>query len=260
MPIGVVGYTVRFHTYTAKQVEDTYAKIAALGYDGVESGLGRRLGIDKDVELLKKYNLKVCDAYGDLSKPDEAMESASRYGVKILGIPSIPGDMLHSVDGFKAYAEQINELSRPFKAAGFRLQYHNHSQEFRNFPELDGKAGMAILIEETDPEAVLFEIDTHWVSAAGGDPAQWILKVKNRIPIVHFKDYAIDWKAEDGGMGFVPKRYAEVGQGNINWPPVIDACREAGVEWYLIEQDRTPGSEFDSLKISIDAMLSLGVR
>ncbi|MCL2811335.1 MAG: sugar phosphate isomerase/epimerase [Clostridia bacterium] len=261
MPIGVQGYTLRYRIHNAAQVEDAYKKLAAMSYDGVESGLGGRvMPVADDVALLKKYGLKVADAYADVSKPDEAMKHAEAYGVKILGLHSIPDDMLNSPEGFYAYAAQLNELAKPYKGTGFQLQYHNHAQEFRNFPELNGKAGMAILIEETDPDVIVFELDTHWMAAAGCDCAQWIRKVKGRIPIVHFKDYAIDYKAEDTGMGGVYKRYAEIGQGNLNWPPIVEACVAAGVEWYIVEQDRTVLDEFECLKISIDYLGRIGVK
>jgi len=261
MPIGVQGWTLRHRIYNIEQLETAYKKLADMGYDGPEAGLGGRLtSVEEDVALLNKYGLKVADAYGDLSKPDEAMARAEKYGVKLLGLPPIPGDMMNSVEGFKVYAAQINEMAKPFKGTGFRLQYHNHAQEFRNFPQLNGKAGMAILIEETDPELVMFELDTHWMAAAGCDPAQWIKKVKGRIPVVHFKDYAFDWKAEDTGLGGVYKRYAEIGQGNLNWPAILDACVSSGVEWYVVEQDRTVLDEFECLKISIDYMKGIGVK
>jgi sugar phosphate isomerase/epimerase len=179
-------------------------------------------------------------------------------GVNIFWLDPIPGEMMNSVDGFKAYAERINKWAKTFK--GYKLLYHHHAQEFRNFPELNGKNGMQILIEETDPQTVVFEIDTFWASGAGADPAQWILKVKDRIPVVHFKDYAIDWKCQDTDLGHIGYRFAEVGQGNINWPAVVDACRQAGVQWYCVEQDRTTMDEFESLKLSINYMKSLGVN
>jgi sugar phosphate isomerase/epimerase len=260
MSIGVVGYTTRFRTFTVEQVEDAYRKFAEMGYDGPEGPLGRFLSIEESLALLAKYNLKVADVHADITKPEEAFKIADKYGVKIFGIPSIPGEMMNSVEGFRAYAEKINDLAKPFKSAGYFLQYHNHAQEFRNFPQLNGKAGMDILIEETDPQAVMFELDTFWASAAGADPAQWISKLKNRIPIVHFKDFAVDWKAEDVQLGSIPKRFAEIGQGNINWPAVVKACRESGVQWYCVEQDRTVLDEFESLRLSINFMKSLGVK
>ena len=138
MKLGFVGYTVRFHTFTPEQVEETYRKISALGYDGLENPLGSKFFTPaEELDLLKKYNLSIAvPAGGDLNDPDKCMRLCEEYDVNILGISSIPGEMMNSVDGFKAYALQMNKWAAPFKGTGIRLKYHNHSQEFRNFPEL----------------------------------------------------------------------------------------------------------------------------
>jgi len=261
MAIGVVGWTTRFRTFTQAQVESTYKKLAEMGYSGPENLLGARADIpwEDDWKLLQKYGLKVADSRGgDYDKPDEIKKMADTLGVNIIWLNPIPGEMMNSVDGFKAYAERINGWAKKF--SGYRLLYHHHAQEFRNFPSLNGKCGLQILIEETDPERVVIEIDTFWASAAGADPAQWIRKVKGRIPVVHFKDYAYDWKAQDTDLGHIAPRYAEVGQGNINWQAVVEACRDAGVAWYCVEQDRTTIDEFESLKMSISYMKELGLK
>ena len=260
MAIGANGYTARFRVFTLTQLEETYRKIAELGYDGVENCTGPATVVswEDDWKLIQKYNLKVADIKGNIEKPDETKKKADAMGVNIIWLDSIPGEMMNSVDGFRAYADQINKWARNYK--GYKLLYHNHTQEFRNFPSLNGKNGLAILIEETDPDVVVFEIDTFWASAAGADPAQWILKVKNRIPVIHFKDYAIDWKAQNTDLGHFTPRFAEIGQGNINWPAVVDACRQAGTVWYCVEQDQTVLDEFESLKMSIAYMKSLGLH
>ena len=262
MAIGVAGFTTRFRAFNKAQLEATYKKIAKLGYDGPENLLGATAGIpwEDDWKLLKKCGLKVADCRGGdyNTEPDKIKKMADTLGVNICWLNPIPGEMMNSVDGFRAYAEMINTWAKGFK--GYRLLYHHHAQEFRNFPELNGKNGLQILIEETDPEAVVFEVDTFWASGAGADPAQWILKVKNRIPVVHFKDYAIDWKAQNTDLGHIAPRFAEIGQGNINWPSVVEACREAGVQWYCVEQDKTTLDEFESLKMSIAYMKNLGIK
>ena len=261
MAIGVVGYTTRFRTFTLGQLESTYKKIADLGYTGPENLLGRRAGIpwEDDWKLIQKYGLKVADARADIDNPDLSKKMAGTMGVDILGIRPLPGEMMGSVEGFKAYAEKINNWAKEFK--GYKLLYHHHSQEFRNFPELGGKSGMDILVDETCPDTVIFVIDTFWASGAGADPAQWILRVKNRIPVVHYKDYAIDWKAKNTNLGDITWRFAEVGQGNVNWQAVTEACREVGVQWYCVEQDYTQMmDEFESLKMSITYMKGLGIK
>ena len=256
MSIAVVPYTLRHHAFNLEKVKTIYSTLHELGYDGLENGMGRSAGLspEEDLELIRSNGLRVCGAYGDIKNPEEVIKAARLYGASVVGMPSIPGEMMRSPDGFHAYAEQINAWAKPFKGTGIRLQYHNHSQEFRNFPELDGKSGMDILIEETDPETVAFELDVFWASAAGCDPAQWIHKLTGRIPVVHYKDMAMNCQAENTGLGEVPRQFAEIGQGNLNWPLITEACRAAGVEWYCVEQDQTKRPVFESLKISIDYM------
>jgi len=256
MSIGLAPYTIRNNVFNEAQVKAVYGRLHDMGFDGLEGGIGPRYGLslDEDIALLSQYNLTVCDVYADPNKPDEAMKTAEAYGTKYICIPTLPGDMMLSVDGFKAYCEHLNNLAKPFAAAGFKLSYHNHAQEFRNFAALGGKPGMEILINETDPSGVCFVLDVFWTSAAGADPAYWLRRLKGRTDLVHFKDYSIDDRSYDMEIGSIPWRFAEIGQGNINWQAVVEACREIGIEWYCIEQDFTRGCAFDSLKTSIDYM------
>ena len=258
MPIGVAPFSVRHNVFNKNQVEEAYKKLQEIGFDGLEGGLGfryNRCTLEEEVALLKKYNLRICDVKGDLSKPDEVMKMADALGAKYLWVDTLQGEMMRSIDGFKAFADQLNNLAKPFKAHGFKLIYHNHAQEFRNFAELDGKPAMEILLDETDPDGVCFLLDTFWCSAAGADPAYWLKRIKGRSgPIVHFKEYAIDDRSYDIGIEDIPFRFAEIGQGNINWPAVMEACKEIGIEWYCIEQDLCRGDIYGSLKISVDFM------
>ena len=261
MPIAVVGYTLRFNGFTKEQAINVHAKMAQLGYDGPENPSNQFWSVDEYVDLLAKYNLKVPVVGGDVSKPQELMALAEKYKANLFSAPSIDDRTMRSVDGFKAHAQRLNELAKPYKGTGYKLKYHNHSQEFRNFPEIGYKTGMSILVEETDPEVICFELDTHWLSAAGCDPVEWINKVSGRIPIIHFKDYTINYKEPNVGLGYVSKGFAEIGNGNINWQPIVEACKAAGTIWYGVEQDECPGDPFDSLKTSIDYMRNtLGIQ
>jgi sugar phosphate isomerase/epimerase len=99
---------------------------------------------------------------------------------------------------------------------------------------------------------VWWEIDTYWIVHGGGDPAAWIRKVDGRIPCVHLKDMAITLKRE--------QLMAEIGEGNLNWPLILQACRDAGVEWYLVEQDICQRDPFESLKISLENLREMGLQ
>jgi len=257
MPIGLAPYSIRHHVFDKESGEAAYAKLKEIGFDGLENGLGRGAGFSLDDEkaILAKLGMTICDIWGDPEKPDETMKRAEALGVKYICVGTMPGDMMRTVDGFKAYVRWLNKVAKPFAQAGFKLSYHNHAQEFRNFASLGGKTGMEIMIEETDPDGVVFCLDTFWASAAGADPAYWVRRIKGRnSSVVHFKEYAIDEFSYDLGIGAIPWRFAEIGQGNINWEEVIKACREIGIKWYCIEQDLHRGNAFDSLKTSVDYM------
>jgi len=116
---------------------------------------------------------------------------------------------------------------------------------------------MDILMGETDPDCVYFTLDTHWLAGGGVNPPDWIRRAKGRMPLIHFKDYAIT-----GGEKIVENftsAFAEVGEGNLNWPAIIEACRDAGVEFAVVEQDFCNGDPFDSLAISYRNMGKFGM-
>ena len=84
----------------------------------------------------------------------------------------------------------------------------------------------------------------------GADPAAWVRKVAGRMPVVHLKDMVI----LEG-----KQIMAEIGEGNLNWPAILGACKETKVEWYAVEQDVCQRNPFESLKISYDNLKAMGL-
>jgi sugar phosphate isomerase/epimerase len=110
---------------------------------------------------------------------------------------------------------------------------------------------MEILIDKFNP-AIDFELDTYWAQAGGADPAMWIRKLAGRVPIVHFKDMALNEKWQPV--------FAPVGEGNLNWPGILSACRDAGVDWCVVEQDTCEGDVFESVETSLKNLRGLGLE
>jgi sugar phosphate isomerase/epimerase len=152
------------------------------------------------------------------------------------------------LDAFKRFAQEATEIGKALAEAGLTFSYHNHSFEFVRFGD---RTGLDVIYEESDPEYLQAEIDTYWVQHGGGDPIAWIRKMKDRMPVIHFKDMVI-YEGE--------QTMAEIGEGNLNWPGILEACKDANVEWYAIEQDRCMGDPFDSLRISYDNLRGMGVE
>jgi sugar phosphate isomerase/epimerase len=185
----------------------------------------------------------------------KAIASAKAYNVKYIGIGTLPLAQSTSVDGFKQFAEDLNKIGAEMKKEGCGLIYHSHALEF--FSLGGGTHGMDIIFGETDPESVFFSHDTHWLASAGVSVTDWIYKSKGRMPIIHFKDYAIVRGAvlvED-----VCKRFAEIGEGNLDWVKIVKACHDTGIEFAIVEQDTCPADPFDSLAVSYNNMAKFGV-
>jgi sugar phosphate isomerase/epimerase len=139
---------------------------------------------------------------------------------------------------------------KEIRDAGLKLIYHNHNFEMARF---DGKTGLDILMEHTQPDWFQFEVDTYWVAAGGGDPSEWILKMDGRMDVVHFKDMVYD-PASKGAI------FAEIGQGNLNWQEIVRSCGQIGAKWHIVEQDVCRRDPYESLAISYRYLQHLGLR
>ena len=157
-------------------------------------------------------------------------------------------------DQFPTTIEQADKLIAELSSYGAALQengiafgYHNHHTEFTR---LGQTTFLDRLYQKSDPNHIKAELDVHWVQRGGGNPVSWIDRMAGRMPVCHFKDYTI---VDD------EPRFCEIGEGNLEWPSIISACRCAGVRWYVIEQDDpTPGRDiFTSTEISFRALSSL---
>lgn len=247
-------YTVREFTQTPKGIYESLEKIKQAGYDAVQtSGLGP---ID-DHELkamADELGLTICAThvgYDDLTENIEGVIAQHKlWNCKYVGLGYMPFEFKDSAEGFKTFAGEASRIAKALNDSGLKFIYHNHSFEFVKF---DGVCGMDILLNECAPE-VGFEIDTFWVQHGGADPIQWIKKVKGRMDVVHFKDMVVV-KADN----WVEQAMAEVGEGNLNWQGIIEACRETGVKWAAVEQDVCRRDPFEILAISRRNLKKMGL-
>jgi sugar phosphate isomerase/epimerase len=134
-------------------------------------------------------------------------------------------------------AERFNEIGKAARKLGLVFQYHNHAFEFE---AVEGRTIMDRLVEATDPALVGFQLDVGWVIRAGQDPAAWLRKLKGRVPTIHLKDTT----------GGASPTWTEIGNGVLDLPAVRAASVDAGVKWWLVEQDTCARSPMESAAIS----------
>ncbi|MFP4058643.1 MAG: sugar phosphate isomerase/epimerase family protein, partial [Candidatus Brocadiia bacterium] len=221
-------YTVREFTKTPADIAATLKKVAEIGYRAVQlSALG-----EMEPQELRRVcdgeGLAICATHTSYQKmrdePQAVIDLHNTYGCTTAGIGGLPQDYRGSAEGYARFAREASGVARKLAQGGIRFVYHNHNFELERFGD---RTGLDILYQESDPEVFLSEIDTYWVQAGGGCPAAWVRKLAGRAPCLHLKDMAVHDRQPI---------MAEVGEGNLDWPGILDAARQAGTEWYIVEQ------------------------
>jgi sugar phosphate isomerase/epimerase len=234
-------YTVRDRLQDRHELGEVLGRLREIGYEGVEvASLGPDVA-DHFGEELARAGLTACAAHESLEGlTDDLPAVAARcraWGCRYVVVPSVP-QPYHSAAGFRRFAGEAVEIARQLSTHGLGLAYHNHNFELQRW---DGKTGLEILFELVPGDTLQAELDTYWLQASGASPATWLRKLKGRVPLVHLKDMTV---VEGHAV------QTEIGNGNLDWPEILNASREAGVEWLIVEQDETEHDSLESLAIS----------
>lgn len=255
--IAVSLYSIGEYCKTEEALDRSLAKICRIGYEAVQlSGVGD-ISQEKIKGLLDKHGLYCCATHESLDRLTNHMDQVLQT-LEILNSPytalGSPGNGFWREGGAMDLAIKLAPAARTLSDRGRRLGYHNHHQEFWKF---DGRTFLEELYGASGP-ALHMEIDTYWVQRGGADPAEWLRRTKGRSSVVHFKDFGLS----RGPDGEPLPCCAEIGEGQLNWPAIVEACRDTGVRWYVVDQDRPRGNRdlFDSLKLSFNNMREMGIR
>lgn len=247
-------YTLREFTRTPADIAKTLSRVKQIGYDAVQLSALGPIEASELAKILQNEGLHACATHVSMDRlrDDRArvIEEHRLWSCRYTALGMYKSDT-HSSSDWTNFTSEFSSLGQSYQEAGVKLGYHNHSHELARVDDASGKTAMQLLLDQLHP-AVWFEIDTYWIAHGGGDPIEWIKKVSGRIPCVHLKD-----------MGVSPKReqfMAEVGEGNLNWPGILGACKSAGVEWYIVEQDICRGDPFQSIAISLRNLQAMGLH
>jgi len=245
-------YTIREFTQTAPDFAASLAKIRQIGYTAVQISA---IGPIPDLEvktIADDHGLTICNTH---VRPNSVLwdnlpaviEQHHLWDCEHVALGSMPPAYRQAgEEGYRRFAAEANQIGETLRQAGLTFSYHNHSFELVRFGR---RTGLDIIFEESSPDNLQAEIDVYWVQHGGADPAAWIDKVAGRMPVIHLKDMAI---VDDEQV------MVEVGEGNLNWPAILKACRAAGVEWYAVEQDICQRDPFESLAISYNNLRQMG--
>jgi sugar phosphate isomerase/epimerase len=245
-------YTLRQFTKTPADITSTLQRVRKIGYEAVQLSALGPMDPKELAKVLQGEGLACCATHVGLDRmkneTQAVIDELRLWGCKYTAIGGHNAKTDPTAANWKNFAETYNAVAAKFKGSGISLGYHNHSHELAKY---DGEVALQILIEKLDP-SIWFEIDTYWITHGGGDPIAWINAVAGRIPCVHLKDMGIKLDRT--------QFMAEVGEGNLNWKGILPACRKAGAEWYIVEQDTCYRDPFDSLELSLKNLNAMGLR
>ena len=251
--IGVTLYNLRDYCKTEDDLARTLARVRDIGYQVVQiSGIGpiEPAAVKK---RLDENELYCCATHEKLDQLKNDMESVveklKTWECDFTAIGSAGNDYW-SADGVVTLAGELDEIGAKLREQGIKFGFHNHHREFEHYTD---KPFIQELFDRTSPENLGFELDLHWVQRGGGNPVTWIKKAAGRLHVAHFKDYTI--------LNHEPV-FCEVGEGNLEWGPIIDACESVGCRWFVFEQDKPFGDRdiFESIKITYDNLKAMGVK
>ena len=160
---------------------------------------------------------------------------AKALGSPNVVVPNIPHEGVFDEAVARRTAADFNAWARALKASGIRFLYHPHGGEFQPLP--GGGNGFDILMRETDPGLVFFEMDVFWVVYAGQDPVSLLAKYPGRWKMFHLKDVR---KGAPKGIftGRAPiGDFVAIGTGQVDWPAVLAEGRSVGIEYSIIEDE-----------------------
>lgn len=255
MKIGYQLYSALPRCQGAEALKDTIRKIAAMGYDVVEFCSYEGISSGEMKAFLAECSIEACNSHVQLERWEVDLEGEIRYAAE-LGMPclTIPwlAPELRSSEGYKKIRDMIPSIAEQCRAYGVKLLYHNHDFEFAR-EERGGYVLDAMLDADKD---LGLELDTFWAWYAKADPAAYMTEKKERLAMIHVKDYE---ELSGGGMagGLEMPVFCAIGAGKMKQASIISCAKRLELPWVVVEQDNSKIDVLESAQISIKALRSL---
>ena len=217
---------------TIARLEEVLSRLSEIGYRNVEPFTLSGLSAEEYRALLDKYGLKASARHVNVGSPEDPLtpeefqqilEENRILGIKYFGSGGTPNYATEAE--WIAYAQYLNELGEQARKQGQTLMVHNHNWEFQTV--FGDRTAYDILMANTDPRNVVFQLDLYWATNGGVDPVELIEQYGDRIELFHVKDMA---------AGTFPGRIEIVGEGIIDFPSIF-AAGGGSTRYYVVEHD-----------------------
>ena len=262
-------------TKNEAQAMETLRAIKTAGYDGIElngfmirptSFMVRMMTKMAGMPVGKGGNfnwkamslqagLSVVSVHEDLGtiqrEPDQVIEEAKKFETDKVVITGMYRFDYSDKEAVLKLAKDLNMAGETLKKSGIQLLYHNHNCEFRKV-EL-GKTAFDLLIEETDPSFVNFELDSYWATEAGVSAIALMKQLGSRMKLYHINDRGT--RIQGPSMTPILKSDSmELGYGNMNLDELVAQALSVNVDAIILESHKNwvDKSPLKSLQVSAD--------
>ena len=219
MNIAIQLYTLRDSYENKEEFKAVLRKVKELGYDGVEFAGYAGFEAEELRCFLNEINLIPLSSHHSIEELDANLEAVLEYdkklGCKYVVCAYAPTSTMEELIHIK---EVMERAKTAIKFYPMELAYHNHIHEFMPLP--DG----TIPMDEIRKISKL-EVDTYWVFQAQREPCFYLIENAENIALVHIKDG--DFKENPSALG----------EGVNNIKGILEASKEIGMEWIIVEND-----------------------
>lgn len=238
-PLGLQLWSVRERM--AEDVPGTLRWVADQGFTEVELAGTQGMTAEQFRQELDRVGLSATAMHVPYERLRDSMEvvfaEAETLGASDIGVAWIPHEGSFTPEMARQTAEDFDRWGQAASERGLRFYYHNHGYEFE--PAEDGTIPFDVLMAETNPETVFYEMDVFWTVHPGIDPVELLRKYPERWKLMHIKDMA---EGTETGVftGSAPaEAQVPVGTGQIDYGAILAAAEEVGVEKYYVEDETT---------------------
>jgi sugar phosphate isomerase/epimerase len=240
-PLGLQLYSLR--DQFKKDVPGTLDEVKGWGITYAEVAGTYDLPVDKFKQELASRGIQPIGAHFGYERYRDDAEGvaaeAKALGLKYAGCAWITHEGDFNEKTCREAIAVFNKAGEIMAKHGLKFFYHVHGYEFQ--PHGQGTL-LDLLISETDPKLVSYEMDIFWIVFPGQDPVKLFEKYGSRWELAHLKDMRKGTQTGSLSGGTDVKNDAALGSGLMDMPAILRAAKKAGVKWYFIE-DESPWSE-----------------
>ena len=240
-PVGLQLYSLRAQ-FAANGAPKTLDAVKGFGIRYAELAGTYNLKPEQLTKLLADRGIKAVSGHFPYKRfkedPESVAAEAKALGLEYAGCAWADHKAPLDEKQAREIAAVFNRAGAVLAKHGLKFFYHNHGFEFHRFGD---ETLMDLIMRETDPKLVSFQMDVLWTVFPGQDPAKLLAKYPGRWSLMHLKD--LKKGVATGSLAGKTDVSNDVvlGTGQMKWNEILPAARKAGVKYYFIE-DESPSA------------------